>query len=119
MVLQNEAADADEDLEHFEDITENDDNQGILAPDKSDNKDRVTDASNGSDNDTDSSLDEGGSATSGSEEDSLNEADDLLGDGGLDKLEEFKSTSDLELHNLQGPTLPGGYNPRHREPAYW
>lgn len=118
MVLQNEAVDADEDLEHFEDITEDNDNQAIPAP-NGDNKGRVADTSKGSDDDSDSSLDESASATSGSEEDTLNEADDLLGEGGLDKLEEFKSTSDHEVQNLQDQMLPGGYNPRHREPTYW
>lgn len=119
MVLQNEAAADDEDLEHFEDITENNENPAIPAPDYRDNKGHVADTINGSDNDGDSSLDVSGSATSGSEEDSLNEADDLLGEGRLDKIEEFKSTSDHEVHNLQGPSLPGSYNPRHREPTYW
>ncbi|KAK6124692.1 hypothetical protein DH2020_041547 [Rehmannia glutinosa] len=118
MVLQNEAVDADDDLEHFEDITENDENQAIPAPDNRGTKGLIADSSNVSDDDGDSSLDERGSATSGSEGDIFNEEDDLLGEGGLDKLEEFKSNSNHEVHNLQGPSLPGGYNPRHREPSY-
>ncbi|KAG8380205.1 hypothetical protein BUALT_Bualt07G0169200 [Buddleja alternifolia] len=119
MVLQNETADADEDLEHFEDITENDDNQAVIAPDnRENNKALVADAEDGSDNDSESSLDEGGSANSESDEDSLNEEDDLLGKGDVYKLEEIKSTSDNEVHDLQDVTLPGGYNPRHREPTY-
>ncbi|KAK6148778.1 hypothetical protein DH2020_016303 [Rehmannia glutinosa] len=118
MVLQNEAVDADDDLEHFEDITENDENQAIPAPDNRGTKGLIADSSNVSDDDGDSSLDERGSATSGSEGDIFNEEDDLLGEGGLDKLEKFKSNSNHEVHNLQGPSLPGGYNPRHREPSY-
>ncbi|KAI3455663.1 hypothetical protein Pfo_012326 [Paulownia fortunei] len=119
MVLQNETADADEDLEHFEDITENDEKkQAIPAPDSRDDKGSVADTNNGSDDDGDYSLDESGSANSGSEEDCLNEADDLFGEGGLNKLQELKSTSDHEVQNLQGLSLPGGYNPRHREPTY-
>lgn len=117
MVLQNEAADADEDLEHFEDITEENDDQAIPAPNSDEG--RVAETSKGSDDDSDSSLDESASATSSSEEDTLSGADDLLGEGGFNKLEEFKSTSDHEAQNLQCQALPGGYNPRHREPAYW
>ncbi|KAK4427436.1 CCAAT/enhancer-binding protein zeta [Sesamum alatum] len=117
VVLQNEAADADEDLEHFEDITEDDDNQVFPAPNR-DDKGIVAHISKESDDDSDSSPDESGSASSGSDGDTLNETDDLLGEGGLNKLEEIKPTSDPEVQNLQGPILPGGYNPRHREPTY-
>lgn len=119
MLLQNEAADVDEDLEHFEDITENEDNEAIPAPDNKGNKGLVADTNNGSDNDSEESLDQSGSVTSGSEEDSPNEADDLLGVGGFDKLVELKSTAEHEVPHPQGLTLPGGYNPRHREPTYW
>ncbi|KAL0415008.1 UNVERIFIED_CONTAM: CCAAT/enhancer-binding protein zeta [Sesamum latifolium] len=115
VLLQNEAADADEDLEHFEDITEDDDNQVIPVPNK-DKKMSVADISKESDDDSESSPDESGSASSGSDIDTLNETDDLLGESGLNKLEEFTPTSDHEVQNHQGPMLPGGYNPRHREP---
>lgn len=120
-MLQNEAADADDDLEHFEDIDENDENQAIPVQDNGDKKSPVADISNGSDSDGDSSNDdEGGSATSGSDRDSFDEGDDLLGEGGFDKLEELKIASDHKMQNLhEGLALPGGYNPRHREPSYW
>ncbi|CAA0829454.1 Unknown protein [Striga hermonthica] len=120
MVLQNEAADADEDLEHFEDINENNENHAISVQDNSDEKKPVADISNGSDSDGDSSNDdEGGSATSGSDRDGFDEGDDLLVEGGFDKVEEIKIiTSDHKVPNLQEGTLPGGYNPRHREPNY-
>lgn len=133
MLLQNESADADDDLEHFQDITENNDNQIVPASDSkgvpaSDNKEvpasvnkvnkgHIAVTSNENDDDSDSSLDESGSASSDSED--FNEGDDLLGEAGLDKLEELKATSDHEVHNLEGVTLPGGYTPRHREPSYW
>ncbi|XP_011072672.1 CCAAT/enhancer-binding protein zeta [Sesamum indicum] len=117
VLLQNEAADADEDLEHFEDITEDDDNQVIPVPNR-DNNGIVADIKKESDDDSESSPSESGSASSGSEGDTLNDTDDLLGEGGLNKLEEFKPTSDHEVRNHQGPMLPQGYNPRHREPTY-
>ncbi|XP_057770756.1 protein SLOW WALKER 2 [Salvia miltiorrhiza] len=121
MVLQNEVVDADDDLEHFEDITENDGDQAIPALDNSDKKGGVAESSHASDDDSEESLLEGGSVTSDSEED--NEADDLFGKGGFKKAVKSKSksnsTGDLEVCSHQGPTLPpGGYNPRHREPAY-
>lgn len=118
-MLQNEAVDADEDIEHFEDIKENDDNQIIPTLDSTENKGHIADTKNGPEDESDSSLDEPGSAASDSEEDILNESDDLLGGGRLSKLEESKSTPDIELHNGQHQMLPGGYNPRHREPTYW
>ncbi|PIN01186.1 hypothetical protein CDL12_26307 [Handroanthus impetiginosus] len=116
MMLQSEAA--DEDLEHFEDITENEDNQAIPAPDKRDNKGCDADTMNRSDDDSDTPLDESDSSTSGSEEDGLSDLGNLLGGEGLGKLDESKSTSNNEVHNIQRPTLPGGYNPRHREPTF-
>ncbi|KAK4395034.1 CCAAT/enhancer-binding protein zeta [Sesamum angolense] len=102
---------------HFEDITEDDDNQVIPVPNR-DNKGRVADISKESDDDSESSPDESGSASSGSDGDTLNDTDDLLGEGGLIKHKEFKPTSDHEVQNHQSPMLPGGYNPRHREPTY-
>ncbi|KAL0354435.1 UNVERIFIED_CONTAM: CCAAT/enhancer-binding protein zeta [Sesamum radiatum] len=50
VLLQNEAADADEDLEHFEDITEDDENQVIPVPNR-DSKGSVADISKESDDD--------------------------------------------------------------------
>ncbi|KAL3632097.1 hypothetical protein CASFOL_025081 [Castilleja foliolosa] len=111
MVQQNEAADADDGLEHFEDITENDENQAVPATDNREQKVVVADISNGSDSD----VAESGSDSEG---DSLDETDDLLGKRGLPKHEEIKSTSDHEVTSLQGRALPGGYDPRHREPTY-
>ncbi|KAL6496913.1 hypothetical protein OROGR_028842 [Orobanche gracilis] len=120
MVHQNEAADADEDLEHFEDITENDESQAIPAQDNGVNKSLVdADISNGSDSDGDPSHDRSSSADSGSEGDnSSNEGDDLFGEGGFHKLQEIKTTSEPQVQNMPYPTLPGDYNPRHREPSY-
>ncbi|XP_042048113.1 CCAAT/enhancer-binding protein zeta-like [Salvia splendens] len=119
MVLQNEVVDADDDLEHFEDITENDGDQAIPASDNSNKKGQIAETSQASDDDSEESLLEG--ATSDSDEDGQNEADDLFGGGGFKKTVKSKleSTGDLEVCSNQAPTPPpGGYNPRHREPAY-
>lgn len=110
-MLQNEAADANEDLEHFEDIPDNDDNQAG----NDSNKDPANDTSSESGNDTDKSN----SMSSDSEEEHFRASDDLFGTDGLDKLEESKPTSGQEMHNVQGRTRPGGYDPRYREPRYW
>ncbi|KAL9157163.1 hypothetical protein ABFS82_09G127300 [Erythranthe guttata] len=119
MVLQNETADADDDLEHFEDVKEDDDNRTFPASDDKVNKGHNADISNVYDDDSDSSLDENGAATSGFEDYSLNEEDDLLGEGDFDnKLEGPKSTSGNKVQSSQSVTLPGGYDPRLREPSY-
>ncbi|KAL2502973.1 CCAAT-binding factor [Forsythia ovata] len=146
MVLQNDSA--DEDLEHFEDIADDDNKQASLVldngdnkdgvaqtsnesnidsdssldKDNGDNKDEVAQTSNESNIDSDSSLDKGSSTTSGSDEDDLSEAYGLLGEGGVDEIEELKSVSDpkgvncLQREN-DSPMLPGWFNPRHREPT--
>lgn len=116
-MLQNEATDANEDLEHFEDIPDHDDNQAennsLIVQDNKDNKGHAADASSESDDDIDTPLNRSDSASSDSETD-----DGLLGADGLDKLEESKPTSDEETQNIQSRTVPGGYDPRHREPSY-
>lgn len=117
MMLQNEATDANEDLEHFEDIPDNDDNQAgndsIVVQDNRDKKGQAADTSSESDDDIDAPLNRSDSTSSDSEAD-----DGLLGADGLDKLEEPKPTSDQEMQNSQSRTVPGGYDPRHREPSY-
>ncbi|XP_073272083.1 protein SLOW WALKER 2 [Primulina huaijiensis] len=122
VVLQNETSVADEDLEHFEDVREDDDNRVNSKLDKTDNKDSVVQTNNECNGDSDASLDEDDSVASSSEYDSLNESDDLLGKGGLEKVENFNLTSGNGAHKVHGlndgPALPSGYNPRHREPNY-
>ncbi|XP_073039989.1 protein SLOW WALKER 2 [Primulina eburnea] len=122
VVLQNETSVADEDLEHFEDVREDDDNRVNYKLDKTDNKDSVVQTNNECNGDSDASLDEDDSVASSSEYDSLNESDDLLGKGGLEKVESFNLTSGNGAHKVHGlndgPALPSGYNPRHREPNY-
>lgn len=118
MVLQNEAVDADEDIEHFEDISENDGSQVNSTPDNSDNKGQVAETSHASDDESEEEFRDG-SATSDSEEDG--EGDDLFREVGSVKAVKSKSEGDNGIDSShQAPTPPpGGYNPRHRDPSYW
>uniref|UniRef100_A0A5B7B011 Putative CCAAT/enhancer-binding protein zeta n=1 Tax=Davidia involucrata TaxID=16924 RepID=A0A5B7B011_DAVIN len=118
MVLQNESV--DEDLEHFEDIVEETENQASTTSKKPDNAGETVRSSDCIDTDSDSSLDEGGSPTSGFEDDVSDGADDLLAGG--ENLRESETISDHNGHQPQvsnvSSSFPGGYNPRHREPSY-
>lgn len=116
MVLQNELA--DEELEHFEDIVEEPDIQASTAADKPVNLGEGVHGSDSIDNDDDPSEDEGGSpAPSSDDEFSDKGDDDLLGFGGLTTLEESERASEARVQNAKS-SLPGGYDPRHREPIY-
>ncbi|KAL8553664.1 hypothetical protein ACS0TY_002099 [Phlomoides rotata] len=63
-----------------------------------------------------------------SDEDNLNESDNLRGEGGLNKLmamksankppKQLKSTAHPEAQKPQCLTYPGGYDPRQKEPSY-
>lgn len=99
MVLQNELA--DEEVEHFEDIVEELDMQASKADkpgdDPSEDEDEAETPSPPSSDDE--SSDKG-------------DDDDLLGFGGL-------TESQPRVQKSEESSLPGGYDPRHREPTYW
>lgn len=120
MVLQNESV--DEDLEHFEDIIEETENQADTTP-PDNGGDIVHNSERLDDSDSDSSLDEDVSPTADSEDDVSEEANDLLMGSGLKDLQESEITSDNNQIQQQvstvGTSFPGGYNLRHREPSYW
>lgn len=117
-MLQSESV--DEDLEHFEDVKEDDENQASPATTKTVNVEGVT-HSNDELNNESSSLDEGGNLSSDSEEDV--QLDDLLVENGSD--EPKKSTPNSNSNRLEPQissgslSMPGGYNLRHREPSFW
>lgn len=120
MVLQNESA--DEELEHFEDIVEEAENQTNIIACNPDIASEVAPSSDGVDNDSDSSVDEGGSPTSVSDESDSDGDGDLLGNGSMNDLQESEmrsadTASQRQVSNVKSQ-LPGGYNPRHREPSY-
>nr|GEW77871.1 CCAAT/enhancer-binding protein zeta [Tanacetum cinerariifolium] len=106
MVLQNELA--DEELEHFEDIVEEPDTQGNTTADKPDR-----DGDNSDDNDP--SDDE--AAPTSDDEFSDKGDDDLLGFNSLTNLDDSQNASGHAVKNAKS-SLPGGYDPRHREPIY-
>lgn len=116
MLLQSESA--DEDNEHFEDIMEETENQQI-NPSKKPEKavDATVPNSNkrvNSVSDDTSSQDEVESKSSCSDDNISDEADDLILKENLNEMKDTETPS-----NSVKPSLPGGYNPRHREPSYW
>ncbi|CAK9144659.1 unnamed protein product [Ilex paraguariensis] len=124
MMLQDESV--DEDLEHFEDIVEVESQSSPTSEqpslEKPDNAGEGSPSSSGSDADSDESLDEGGKAISLFSDDVSDEADDVLMGGSLNNPQESKMKAADNGHQSQQSntesSLPGGYNPRHREPSY-
>lgn len=122
MAIQNEAV--DEDLEHFEDAPDETENlPGIDAkmPQRN-NGDSISTSE--LDIDNDSSQDEEASSESSSEEDVLGEDDDLFMRENVEEPRESKSIKLSDKNENQFGTsltkhsLPGGYDPRHREPSF-
>lgn len=121
MLLQNEST--DEDLEHFEDIVEETDDQTGTKLDKPNNDTESVPVGDSNSADDDSSQEEGVSTSSDSESDVSDEADDLLFGDALEDDVETKPIPDQSRRKPQvsdvRSSLPGGYNPRHREPSFW
>ncbi|CAN4085120.1 unnamed protein product [Withania somnifera] len=116
MMLQSESV--DEDLEHFEDITEEDENQPS-QPNRRDTSEVAQEANhleNGN-----HSLQEEGSSTSDSEDDTL-KAKESSAKGALDEPKDSRLMSGSNKPLPEGSNekllLPGGYDTRHREPAF-
>ncbi|PWA96240.1 CCAAT-binding factor [Artemisia annua] len=108
MVLQNELA--DEELEHFEDVVEEPDTEANKTADKPE--------SDGVDDDDDPSEDEAGSPVPSSDDEFSDKGDDdLLGFNSLTNLDDSQKSSGHAVKNAKS-SLPGGYDPRHREPIY-
>lgn len=122
MVVQNESAD-DDDLEHFEDIVEEAENEPSIAPKKEEKNDvKTVNTIKDGNSDGDSSEDEDVTPPSDSEEDVSDESEELFIE---DKSKDIKKSETLpdrnghQAHVSSKPSLPGGYDPRHREPSYW
>ncbi|KAL9304238.1 hypothetical protein ACSQ67_021501 [Phaseolus vulgaris] len=127
-VLQNESV--DEELEHFEDVIEDvtePDNEPSSVSNKQ--KDDVAVAKNGEDPNSDSSSESEDDLPAASEDDDSD--DDGSGDAGFllakketdhKKSKKSKSVSNNDSQQSQlsaeKSSLPGGYDPRHREPSY-
>lgn len=117
MVLQNEFV--DEDLEHFEDVVEETDNEPSDASKTEENDVKLVKRTDDAKSDSESSEDED-IPTSDSEEDVSDQPEELIIRDNPKDLQKSKAPSH---HVPQPPTsskssLPGGYNPRHREPSY-
>lgn len=125
MVLQSELV--DDDLEHFEDIVEETDNEPSTASKKTENKNNFVDSFDSAKPDIDSSQDVDDSpdvSPSPSSDDELSdEAEELIVEYGSKGVSESKKMPNHDSHQQKCPImkslLPGGYNPRHREPSYW
>ncbi|KAL1293724.1 hypothetical protein AAHE18_19G092200 [Arachis hypogaea] len=132
MVLQSESI--DDELEHFEDVIEETDNEPSTVSKKQ--ADNITLAQNGDDENNDSDSSEGKDDLPASSEDdddsdgaSEEDADFLLAkdEPSIKKPKsasknKSKSASDDEGQqskvSAKKSLLPGGYDPRHREPSY-
>lgn len=121
MVLQNESV--DDDLEHFEDVIEETDKEPSPVSEKQDvklvhNSDETNDTA---DSDHDSSEDDIESPASYSEDEASDEGDEFhfKNDSKHSKTVPNSSVQQPQVVSSEKTTLPGGYDPRHREPSYW
>ncbi|XP_042482910.1 CCAAT/enhancer-binding protein zeta isoform X2 [Macadamia integrifolia] len=123
MMLQNELV--DDDLEHFEDIMEKTGNETGMSPVKQEQgtNEIVQTISDGlkTGDDSSSDLQDDDSLASYSE-DGSDGVEDLFGGDGLNDVQDSKGESVSERSHPQvssiNSSMPGGYNPRHREPSY-
>lgn len=118
---QNESL--DEDIEHFEDVVEESENHPITKENEPDSTVESASVRDSGEADSDSSEDEGVPPDSDSESDASEETDDLLLSGGVEDAKIVKTMPDQikQKHEASAKksSLPGGYDPRHREPSYW
>ncbi|KAJ1408291.1 CCAAT-binding factor [Sesbania bispinosa] len=123
MMLQNESI--DEELEHFEDVIEDTDNEPKTVSNKQNDDIGLVQNGEDADSGTSSSESEDDLPASSEDDDSDDASEDA--DFSLVKSEmdhkNSKSVSDNEGQQSQASAkksfLPGGYDPRHREPSYW
>lgn len=122
-MLQNESV--DEEDEHFEDIVE-EENINEPSTKRRENKDdpQLAQGSDAATSDSDSPEEEDDSPMSRSEDDISDNDGELL--MRYDEKDAEEPSVKKYLENGQQPRttckellLPGGYNPRHREPCYW
>ncbi|KAH1240611.1 CCAAT/enhancer-binding protein zeta [Glycine max] len=123
LVLQNESV--DEELEHFEDVIETDNEPNSLSNNQNND---IGVVQNGEDANSDTSSSESeddlpaSSEDDDSDDDASEDADFLLAKNEKEheKQKKSKSVSDKGQQSQLSPksSLPGGYDPRHREPLY-
>uniref|UniRef100_A0A1J3K4C8 CCAAT/enhancer-binding protein zeta n=1 Tax=Noccaea caerulescens TaxID=107243 RepID=A0A1J3K4C8_NOCCA len=127
MVVQRESVEEEEDVEHFEDVKEEDDidlnkeaeKEGIDAEADHDG-DKITSKDGDSSSDDEEAL----AVKESDEEDDYasDDGDELFVKETPNKLKEVVEVSNDSEKRSQPPLksscLPGGYDPRHREPSY-
>ncbi|KAF5466318.1 hypothetical protein F2P56_016257 [Juglans regia] len=120
MVLQNESI--DEELEHFEDVVEETAKEPSTAAKEEENDGGLVHSTDATNSDGESSEDEDESPAFNSEDDVSDEAEEFLMRNDSKDIEESKTVSPLNAQRPQVSSkkslLPGGYDPRHREPSY-
>lgn len=119
-MLQNESAE-EEEVEHFEDIVEEtDDKPTSPLSNKQANDVQAVESDGAAVSDSDSSEDEKESPVS-SEDELSDEPDEFLVRDDPEDCSETVSVSSGKQSQVpsEKSSLPGGYNPRHREPSYW
>ncbi|KFK41662.1 hypothetical protein AALP_AA2G156700 [Arabis alpina] len=119
MVVQREAAEEEEDVEHFEDAKEEDDIEPNEEAEKEEKNVEIDhDGGKITSKDGDSSDDEEALAVKQSDEE-----DEYASDDGEELFikETMEVSTDKEKISqppMKSSCLPGGYDPRHREPSY-
>ncbi|GAB4841942.1 auxilin-like clathrin-binding protein required for normal clathrin function [Ancistrocladus abbreviatus] len=123
MVLQNESV--DEELEHFEDVPDETNDQPVTDIEELKAEASVPRTDSGVDIDRDSSQDEEAPSASSTEDDASDDAEDFIPGKSFEEPPESKSNDKLfdhsgsqHLESFTKASLPGGYDPRHREPSY-
>ncbi|KAG2321781.1 hypothetical protein Bca52824_014994 [Brassica carinata] len=126
MVVQRESVVEEEDVEHFEDVKDEDDTEPIKESEKEENDvevDHEEDKTTSRDEDDSSSDDE----EEALEVRQSDEEDDYASDDGEELFIKETPKETMEVSNdsekrsqapLKSSCLPGGYDPRHREPSY-
>ncbi|XP_030535917.1 protein SLOW WALKER 2 [Rhodamnia argentea] len=118
VVLQSESV--DEELEHFEDIVEEAHNKEINASREENNFGLILDDSV-KDDDSSEEEEDGSLVSSSDDDEHSDEAAELLIKNlspNTRGVELSKNKIDQSGVNSTDSLLPGGYNPRHREPSY-
>lgn len=126
-MVQRESVEEEEDVEHFEDVIEGDD----IDPNKkaeNDENDVEVDHDGGEktsrDGDSSSDEEEALAVRQSDEEDDYasDDSEELIRNETPQLQETMEVSNDMEKRSqplVKSSSLPGGYDPRHREPSYW
>ncbi|KAM2957331.1 hypothetical protein FF2_024336 [Malus domestica] len=116
MVLQNESV--DDELEHFEDVREETDDKPTPVPEKQELDVELMHCNDAVNSDHDSLEDDEESAASYSDDEGSDEAEEFLVTKGQNDPKPALAGGQQPQASSESPRLPGGYDPRHREPSY-